>query len=380
MPAHGRGRAQQGARRVRAARGHSRDSWRLQRAAEAACRVGPGIALGAVMQTQVMHAYRTRPEAWLAFAVVAGALLIAFWSGLAKMLAVWMGRPEYSHGILIPIVALFFAWQRSGEIAQLEFKGSWAGVLLVLAGAVLNVVGALATTYTIQQYGFLLAVYGVVLSLTGPEVFRRLAAPLFILLLMIPLPDFLLNNFSARLQLVSSQLGVWFIRLFDISVLVEGNVIDLGTYKLQVAEACDGLRYLFPLMTLGFIMACFFRVAMWKRALLFLSSIPLTVLMNSFRIGTIGVMVDHWVVSMAEGFLHEFQGWAVFMASAALMLLVMMLLSRLGPGGKPWREAFGVPRSAPSEGGQLLPQAPLAPPLMGCAVLLLVAGTTAALL
>ncbi len=44
---------------------------------------------------------------------------------------------------------------------------------------------------------------------------------------------------------------MWFIRLFGISVFVEGNVIDLGGYKLQVAEACDGLRYLFPLMTLG---------------------------------------------------------------------------------------------------------------------------------
>ena len=103
-------------------------------------------------------------------------------------------------------------------------------------------------------------------------------------------------------------------RLFGVSVYLEGNVIDLGVYKLQVAEACDGLRYLFPLMTLGFIMAYFFKGAMWKRVLLFLSSIPLTILMNSLRVGIIGMMVEHWGIGMAEGFLHEFQGWAVFMA------------------------------------------------------------------
>jgi exosortase D (VPLPA-CTERM-specific) len=135
---------------------------------------------------------------------------------------------------------------------------------------------------------------------------------------------------------------VWFIRLFDISVFVEGNVIDLGGYKLQVAEACDGLRYLFPLMTMGFIMAYLFKVAMWKRVVLFLSTIPVTILMNSFRIGTIGVMVEHWGQSMAEGFLHDFQGWAVFMTSAGVLLLEMMLLARVGKNRRPWREVFGL--------------------------------------
>jgi hypothetical protein len=67
-----------------------------------------------------------------------------------------------------------------------------------------------------------------------------------------------------------------------------------------------------------------------EAVLLFLSSIPITILMNSFRVGTIGVMVEHWGVGMAEGFLHEFQGWAVFMVSGALMVLEMMLLARIG--------------------------------------------------
>jgi exosortase D (VPLPA-CTERM-specific) len=142
--------------------------------------------------------------------------------------------------------------------------------------------------------------------------------------------------------LISSQLGVLVIRAFGISVFVEGNVIDLGGYRLQVAEACDGLRYLFPLMTLGFLMAYFFKVATWKRLVLFLSSIPVTILMNSFRIGMIGVMVEHYGISMAEGFLHEFQGWAVFMVSAVLMLLEMMLLARIGKDARPWRDVFGL--------------------------------------
>jgi exosortase D (VPLPA-CTERM-specific) len=82
--------------------------------------------------------------------------------------------------------------------------------------------------------------------------------------------------------------------------------------------------------------------------LLFLSSIPITILMNSFRVAMIGVMVERWGVRMAEGFLHEFQGWVVFMASTALIVLEMMLLARIGPRRRPWRELFGLEFPAPT--------------------------------
>ncbi len=112
--------------------------------------------------------------------------------------------------------------------------------------------------------------------------------------------------------------------------------------QLQVAEACSGLRYLFPLMTLGFIAAYFFKAALWKRLVVFLSSIPITVVMNSVRIGLIGVTVEYWGRGMAEGVLHDFEGWVVFMASGALMLLEIVLLARLGRDRRPWRQVFGV--------------------------------------
>ena len=76
--------------------------------------------------------------------------------------------------------------------------------------------------------------------------------------------------------------------------------------------------------------------------LLFFSSIPITILMNSIRIAMIGVMVEHWGIGMAEGFLHDFQGWAVFMVSFALMVLLMIGLSAVGKDRKPWRELFGL--------------------------------------
>lgn len=325
-------------------------------------------------------AHRSFSPVWLVVFMLLAAIAVTFHAAIGKMVSVWFSREEYSHGILIPLIAGFLIWQRYDELIRMPFRGSWAGVLLVMAGVCLQLIGSLAALYVLQQYALLIVLYGVVLSLTGWQAFKRLWVPLLVLVFMIPLPEFLLNNFSAQLQLISSQIGVWFIRLFRISVFVEGNVIDLGGYKLQVAEACDGLRYLFPLMTLSFIVAYFYKATMWKRVVLFLSSIPITILLNSFRIGTIGIMVEHWGISMAEGFLHEFQGWAVFMVSAGALLLEMMLLARVGRDRRPWREVFAVEFPARK------PQAPRfgasgAPaPFVGAAILLGIFASFAALL
>jgi exosortase D (VPLPA-CTERM-specific) len=288
---------------------------------------------------------------WSTIIVVASALSVSlwlFWDGLSRMWGWWLDAPEYSHGLLIPPIAAFLVWQQTHRLERVDFGGSWWGVALVLFGGFLLLLGQLATIYALVQYAYLVTLYGLVLAFTGPRAFRLLAVPLLILVFMIPLPQFVLANLSTKLQLLSSQLGVWFIRLFDISVFVEGNVIDLGGYKLQVAEACDGLRYLFPLMTLGFLMGYFYKGATWKRVVLFLSSIPITVIMNSLRVGTIGVMVEHWGIAMAEGFLHQFQGWAVFMVSAALMLGEIAVLNRVGHESGTWRQLFGVEFPAPS--------------------------------
>jgi exosortase D (VPLPA-CTERM-specific) len=292
--------------------------------------------------------FRLTPLAWVLLAGAFAAAVLPIKTGLGLVLGSLMGRPEYSHAIIIPFVAAFLVWQRRDQIERIPFAGSWVGLLLALFGAGLGAIGKLSALFTVEHYSAIVTLYGLVLALTGWRVFRLLCVPLLILIFMVPLPDFLYFSLSAQLQLLSSQIGVWFVRLLGISVYLEGNVIDLGTYKLQVAEACSGLRYLFPLMTIGFVIAYFFKAAFWKRGLLFLSSIPITILMNSLRIGTIGVMVEHWGVQMAEGFLHEFQGWAVFMASGAIMVLEMIALARIGSGQKPWREQFGLELPAPT--------------------------------
>jgi exosortase D (VPLPA-CTERM-specific) len=310
------------------------------------------------MSVQSSDFEATVPPVWrLPWGLVIVALAVGvisiwpFWDGMRDMWHMWTASEEYSHCLLIPLIAAFLIWQQKDRLERVRFTGSWWGVALVLLGGVLLVMGQLGTVFTLVEYAYLVTLFGLILSFLGERALRLIGIPLLILLFMVPLPAFFLFNLSAQLQLWSSELGVWFIRLFGISVYLEGNVIDLGGYKLEVAEACSGVRYLFPLMTLGFLMAYFYKGALWKRIVLFLSSIPITVFMNSLRIGIIGVTVDRWGSTMAEGFLHQFQGWMIFMVSAALMVGEMAVLNVIGRETGTWRQLFGIEYPGPTPSG-----------------------------
>ncbi|NNF61634.1 MAG: VPLPA-CTERM-specific exosortase XrtD [Gammaproteobacteria bacterium] len=287
---------------------------------------------------------KNTPLTWGAIGITAALLGGLFWEGLLNLYEVWIdpNRQEYSHGILIPAISLFLAWQMKNNFEREPYRGSWLGLAVVAAGLLLLVLGELATLYIVVQYAFVFTLAGLCWTLFGNRGFIWLLIPLIYLSFMIPLPQFLYNNLSGKLQLISSELGVAVIRLFGITVFLEGNVIDLGIYQLQVVEACSGLRYLFPLASFAFLAAYLYKGEMWKRVVLFLSSIPITILMNSFRIGIIGVLVEHFGIEQAEGFLHFFEGWIIFMACVGILLAEIWLLNKIGGENKSFREVFGV--------------------------------------
>ncbi len=256
------------------------------------------------------------------------ALYLLYEQGIAHAIKSW-DTPEYSHAYLIPLISAFIIWQKYSEIIKTTLDGSWLGASLVLVGIFLWYLGELSTLYIIIKYAFLVALFGLVLSFAGIRKIHLFSFAVLLLFFTIPLPNFIYNNLSSYLQLISSKIGVEVIRLFGISVFLEGNVIDLGNYKLQVVEACNGLRYLFPLITLGVIVAYFYQDKFWKKIFIVASTVPITIIMNSIRIGIIGVLVEYWGIEMAEGFLHDFEGWVIFMICFGILLAEMWLLTKL---------------------------------------------------
>jgi exosortase D (VPLPA-CTERM-specific) len=330
---------------------------------------------------------RSAPQAAFYLGLLAAAAIVVafagFGGGLKELLRRWSVQEEYSHGFLIPFIAIWLMWTRREALRANIGEPSWIGPLVIALAAVLQVVGKLSSLSLLPQLGFILALAGIVLSLGGIPLLKVTLAPLAFLLFAIPLPYVVDAGLSFQLQLLSSQLGVFFIRLFQIPVYLEGNVIDLGVYKLQVVEACSGLRYLYPLMSLGFLAAYLFQAPMWQRVLVFLSTIPITILMNSLRIGLVGVLVDHYGPQDADGFLHLFEGWIIFIACASLLAAEMYVLARLS--GKQLSEVFHPPdvpaaRSGSPAAAEPARSQPLArsAPLLACLILLCATGAAGA--
>ncbi len=278
---------------------------------------------------------------WFAL-LLAGSTPI-FWIGFVSLAKAW-STAEYSHGPLIPIISLylFLREMRSLPPPKLIVQDRAPGLIVITLALLLAIMGNLTRIPDIVTYAFIIWVGGVVLTIFGWERGKLHQLGVVHLIFMLPLPQFVYLKLTIVLQTISSEIGVWFVAMMGVPVYLEGNVIDLGVYKLQVAEACSGLRYLFPILSFSYLFAILYRGPLWHKAVLLLTAAPLTVLMNSFRIGVIGVLVNSYGIEQAEGFLHFFEGWIIFGACIAILFLLAVGLQRLTPDPKPLTEAIDL--------------------------------------
>ena len=282
------------------------------------------------------------------FLVLCAVSLPIFWFGFESLAAAWV-TPEYSHGPLIPIISLYLflrelrAEPRPDPAARVS---RWQGIVVIALGLAVSLLGNIVRIPDIVTYGFIIWVGGVVLTVFGWTRGKTHQLPVIHLVFMLPLPNFVYWQMSTFLQGVSSELGVWFVKLAGIPVFLEGNIIDLGVLQLQVAEACSGLRYLFPILSFSYLFAILYRGPLWHKAVLLLLAAPLTVFMNSVRIGIIGIIVNSYGVGWVEGFTHFFEGWVIFMACVAILFLTAIALQRLTPNPLPLTQAIDLDTSS----------------------------------
>ncbi|MHA7873390.1 MAG: exosortase, partial [Hyphococcus sp.] len=272
----------------------------------------------------------TKMQPVLLLALVAAAFGFAFFNGIENLFKRWGEQQELSHGYFLPLIAGWMIWARRDALV----KSLSQPMTLGLAGAGLSVIILILSELTVtslmifQHMAMILLFASTALALGGRNIFWLTLLPVAFLLFMVPPPYWVITVLSQKFQFWSSQLGVFMIELFGVPVFLSGNIIDLGDYQLQVAEACSGLRYLFPFLSLGFLAAYLYQAPLWQRAVVFLSTIPITILMNSFRIALTGVLVQKYGASHAEGLVHFFEGWVVFLLCMIMLFAVIAVLAR----------------------------------------------------
>lgn len=243
----------------------------------------------------------------------------------------WGDRDEYSHGFLIAPLALYFAWERRSKLKRAAIEPSWWGLVPMLLGTASLLVGRLGVELTSMRSAYVVTLIGIVLLTLGWKILRFLAFPLLFLFLMVPLPQSLVNVITFPLQLVAADLAVQALYLLEIPALREGNIIHLSNTQLFVAEACSGLRSLMALLTLGVIFAYFFRKRPAERILILLSTIPIAIVVNAFRVALTGILTHHLGQDAASGWIHQTEGLFTFGIAFLLLMGEAWLLQQIWP-------------------------------------------------
>jgi exosortase len=300
---------------------------------------------------------------------ISSALVFAYATVLAKLGHDWWTDENYSHGLLVPFIIAFILWNQRERLTRTVRRPSmlW-GFSTVFLGLVALWAGTAGAELYMQRTSLILMLAGTVLYFWGLNLLRLLFVPLFLLLLAIPIPAIIFNRVAFPLQLFASRCAVSAMTLFDIPVLRQGNVIELmplgarETKKLEVVEACSGIRSLMTLITLAVVFAYFTdprgnsgaggktqssssnirdRIAavlsslrtygFWRSIIIVLSAVPIAIFTNALRVSGTGVLARYYGTRVADGFFHTFSGWVIYVVAFLMLFGVGCLLDRIKP-------------------------------------------------
>ena len=292
---------------------------------------------------------------WRAFAI-AFAILFTYAAVLAKLSRDWWVDENYSHGLLIPFIIGYILWLQRDKFATEPARPSvLLGGLAVAFSLFALWTGVAGAELFTQRMSLVLLIAGTVVYFGGLGFLRLILVPLGLLMLAIPIPAIIFNKIAFPLQLFASRCAVWSMSLLGIPVLRQGNVIELkplnsfDTKKLEVVEACSGIRSLMTLMTLAVVFAYFTyprsnnsggpggkfawlrSYGFWRTVIIVLSAVPIAILTNATRVSGTGILSHYYGTGVADGFFHSFSGWAIYIVAFLLLFLVGWIVDRFRP-------------------------------------------------
>ena len=285
------------------------------------------------MQMEVPVAWGVVRRYWqLLF--VSAVLLMLFLAVITGLFVNWYEDPDYSHGFFVPLLSTYMIWRKRDELLSLSARPSRHGLFIVGGSLGLLFLGSLGAELFLTRIAFLGTIAGLIVYFLGWPMLRAVSFPMGFLLLMIPLPVLVYNEIVFPLQSLASSFATRVLETVNLfPVLKEGNVLVLPNNRIEVVEACSGIRSLMSLITLAVAYGYFVERNRYLRIALVLLVLPLAVVSNGFRVVGKAVLTYYWGPKAAEGFLHSFSGWVIFIVATCLLLVLHKLISALGRSG-----------------------------------------------
>ena len=322
---------------------------------------------------------------------IAAALLFSYATVLGKLGRDWWSDENYSHGLLVPLIIGFVLWSQRERLSRAGHRpATWSGLTAVVLALLALWAGTAGAELYLQRTSLVLILSGTVLSFWGLPLLRLLIVPLFLLLLAIPIQASIFNKSACPLQLWASLLAVGAMSRCDIPVLRQGNWIELlplgsrATKKLEVVEACSGIRSLMTLVTLAVVFAYFTHprdesgdgdkpqgtssktgpqdehgnpvatptrrgsdrllsrlknYGFWRSTVIVISAVPIAIFTNALRVSGTGVLARYYGTQVADGFFHSFSGWVIYVVAFLLLFGVGWILDCVNPARPAARKA-----------------------------------------
>lgn len=274
----------------------------------------------------------TRGPATLAAGLL-GALLVVlawvYWPTLTTLVSRWSDDPQYTHGYVVPVFAAIVLWFRRASFPADHVGPSWWGAPLLALAGVLRLLGSVFAFEWLEAGSFLPALIGVVLLAMGPAVTRWAWPVAAFLAFVLPWPWQFDQLLTHPLRRVATLTSTYLLQTLGTPALARGNVIVINEQEVGVAEACSGLGMLMTFFALSTAVALVMRRPWFDRWTIFLSAVPIGVLMNVLRI-----TVTVWLYQVADEqtarvVFHDVAGWVMMPAALGVMGLEILFLRRL---------------------------------------------------
>jgi exosortase len=276
---------------------------------------------------EVKKTQRLSVGAWTVIAWSSLLIAVCYFPVIVHLVGQWASDDDMGHGFFVPLIAGWIAWQKLPEIESVPAVPDLRALFLLGWAAFQLYIGTLGAELFLPRSAMVLTIIGVVWLFCGIRYLRIFAFPLFLLFFMIPIPTIIYTRITFPLQIFASQVAETMLNLIGIPCGREGNVLILPSMTLNVVEACSGIRSLLSLTFLSLVYGYFFETNRKIRALLFLSTIPIAILANAGRVTITGILAE--VNSkLAEGLVHEAEGWLIFMVALVIMVGVHQALRR----------------------------------------------------
>ena len=279
--------------------------------------------------------------------LVATALFAKPFSALIRLS---LSNDNTSHIVLIPFISAWLLYFEHRRIFQQVSSDSLATAIFLVGGVAVTLWtllsgGIWSTTNVMSGYMLGLALVwtaGFALFF-GRQALKNARFPLLFLLLMVPLPDALLDKSIYLLQKGSADVAEMIFDLVGVPALRDGFVFHLAHLSIEVAKECSGIRSSLALLILALLVGHLFLRTLWKQALFVVVGLVIMVVKNGIRIATLTILAQYVDRSFLFGRLHHEGGVFFFLVGLLLLVPVFWILRRTE---KPAQAAIAAEASA----------------------------------